>query len=112
MAFLTREQVHSIDDSNNAILFIEEWNADVKIKSMNVRERIEFEELQLKCKTHVDSMVLMVMMTCVDEAGQRLFDNKKDLEDKSPVVLMKLFEGAVELNSLTKGKVEEQAKNS
>ncbi len=111
---LTKEQVQNIDDFKFKIVDVPEWGGEVKVRSMSAKDRIAFEANQDKLKSQTEMVVFLVLYTCVDDDGNRLFEDKdiEMLEQKSPNALLKIFNASIDLNILSSDKVDEQAKNS
>ncbi len=110
---LTKEQVHNANDLRHEIVDVPEWGGEVKIRAMPTSDRIEFEKKQATCKTELESIVNLLIYTIVDDDDKRIFnDGDFDLlAEKSAIVLVRLFEIAINLNTLTNAKMEEKAKN-
>ncbi len=107
---LTKEQVHDVESK---VIDVPEWGGEVKIRAMPTCDRIEFEKKQAACKTELESIVNLLIYTIVDDNNKRIFsdDDFNLLAEKSAKVLVKLFEVAIDLNTLTNAKMEEKAKN-
>lgn len=110
---LTRDEIKVVDDLPFKIVHIKNWGGDVKIRAMSTLDRISFENKNSKSKTELETMIYLIMYTCVLEDNSRLFnDSDYDLlASKSADVLLKLFETAIELSTLSKEGMEEKAKN-
>jgi hypothetical protein len=111
---LTRQQILEAIDLKSVIVEVPEWGGSVKVRSMSAKDRIEFEANQEKCKTELESIINLLMLTCIDENNQPLFEpsDYQKLQEKSPTAFLKLFKESLELNTLSKDQVEERAKNS
>lgn len=112
--FLSKDQISQADDAKYADVAMPEWGGDVRVRSMSVKDRVAWEKKQADGQSQTEMMVSLVLYTCVDDAGQRIFsdDDAAMLENKSPASLIKLFNAAIDLNVLNNDKLEEQAKNS
>ena len=113
---LDKEKIRHIHDFKINHIFIEEWNDEISVKSMSAKDRIDFETLQKNSDlSEIDILVSFLIYTCCDHNGNKLFDNSDEdkalLKDKSMDALVRVFKSALELNSLTKNDIEEQAKN-
>jgi hypothetical protein len=111
---LNKQQIRDIDDLPTKIIHVPEWGGDVKIKTMTADQRIEFENKNRGAKTELETIINLVIYSCVDDNGSFLFD-KGDydlLATKSAKALMRVFNEALEMSTLTEKKLEEKAKNS
>ena len=113
---LSKEQIKQAQDLQSTTVAVPEWGGDVIVRSMSVKDRIEFEARQSSNQSQTESMITLVLLTCVDEDGNKLFDDSPEdralMEGKSPAALIKVFNASIELNILNKDKIDEQAKNS
>ncbi len=112
---LNKQQIKDADDLPSKIVSMPEWGGDVKIKTMSARHRIEFEKRNTTAKTELETMVNLVMFSCVDEHNNLMFVQKEDfdfLAEKSAKALIRLFEEAVSMSTLSNKGIEEKAKNS
>ena len=119
---LTAEQILAMDDLNTMDVEIPEWKtADgepgvVRLKALTAREALTFQkQLNQNAKAREDAMISIVVLSAVDENGDRIFNAKQMelLRDKSIRVFGRLQKAAMELNGFddkTK-KREEDAKN-
>jgi hypothetical protein len=117
---LTAEQILGMDDLNTLDVEIPEWQVDgepgvVRLKALSAREAMTFQkQLSLNNKAREDAMISIVVLSAVDETGERIFNQKQIelLRDKSIRVFGRLQKAAMELNGFTDPKKrEEDAKN-
>lgn len=111
---LNKQQIKDVDDLPSQIVSLPEWGGDVKIKTMSAKQRIEFEKCNSNSKTELETMINLIMFSCVNEDGSLLF-SKEDygfLSEKSAKSLMRLFQEAVSLSTLSNEGLEDKAKNS
>ncbi len=111
---LNKQQVKDVDDLPSVVVHVEEWNGDVKVQLMSAKRRIEFEKKNANTKTEIDTMVHLVMYSCINEDGSLMFD-ENDFEflcNKSAKALMQIFDAAVNVSTLSKKGMQEKAKNS
>ena len=114
MSLLSKNEIKEIDDLPSKTVEIPEWGGSIKLRMMTTKSRMDFEKKQSQVKTNEGVVVLLVLYSCVDEDGNRLFsdDDYDFLASRSPKALMTLFETATELNSLSRSGLEDKAKNS
>jgi hypothetical protein len=111
---LNKQQIRDIDDLPSKIVHMPEWGGDIKIRTMSAKHRIEFEKLNVNAKTELETIINLIMFSCVNQDDSLMFD-KNDFEflsSKSAKSLMRIFEEAVGMSTLTEKKLEEKAKNS
>lgn len=111
---LNKQQIKAVDDLPSIEVEMPEWGGNIKIKTMSAKHRIEFEKLNKDAKTELETMINLIMFSCVNEDNTLLFDRNdfEFLSNKSAKSLMKLFEEAVNMSTLSEKKLEEKAKNS
>lgn len=109
---LSKEQIFSCQDLQTVIVSVPEWGGDVKVKGMSAIDRIKFEKEQKDLEPS-ELIIRLVLLACVDDNNDRLFSNDdlKQLEQKSPVALLRVFNEAVKLNILSDEKIEQEAEN-
>lgn len=111
---LNKQQIKDVDDLPSKNLDMPEWGGEVRLKTMSAKNRIEFEKLNASTKSELETMINLIMFSCVDEENNLLF-NKQDFEflsGKSAKSLMHIFEEAVKLSTLSSEGLEDKAKNS
>ena len=110
---LTRDEIALVDDLPFRIMHVKEWGGDIKVRAMSTIARIAFENRNLECKNELETMVCLIMHSCVDDNNNRVFiDSDFDLlAKKSAKVLMEIFQIAIELSTLSNKEVEEKVKN-
>ena len=95
--------------------YIEEWDCDVYFKKFSIQDTILLEELNNKKRiSEVEKVLNIIMLACVDQHGNKIF-NVKDKEEllSMPVeVLYKLADIANEATGLNDQDIDEKAKNS
>ena len=111
---LNRDDIKQAMDLPSQIVHIDEWNGDVKVQAMCTRDRIAFEKKNAGSKSELDTMLFLIMYSCVDDNGVRLFndDDYDLLASKSSNALFQLFQASIALSTLSKQGVEDIAKNS
>jgi hypothetical protein len=111
---LNKQQIRDIDDLPTKVIHVPEWGGDVKLKTMDAHSRIEFEKRAGKSKTELDTIINLVMFSCVNDDGSFLFEDSdyELLSTKSAKALMRVFHEALPLSTLTEKHLEEKAKNS
>lgn len=114
---LNREEIMQKDDLPKEEVEVSEWGGTVIVRGMNAKERdiIEgtFLEVQNGKGTLMGIRAKLVVMTTVDDNGERLF-NKNDedaLSEKSGSALDKLFLVALSLSGIGDKDLETAEKN-
>jgi len=98
-----RETIVSAEDINYTTVHIEEWDADVRLKSLSASDTEKLERYQEKNKDRPeqDYMGYLATLVIVDEENKRVFDKPGDakiLGSKSVAALSKLLKAASDLN--------------
>ncbi len=112
---LNKQQVKDVDDLPSVLVHVEEWGGDVKVQLMSAKRRIDFEKKNSTVKTEIETMVYLIMYSCVNEDGSLMFDSQEDFNflcNKSAKALMQVFDAAVNISTLSKKGTQEKAKNS
>ena len=118
--FLNRAEILAISDLKTEDVFVPEWDAWVKVRSLNASERDRFEAGTVQrngnsVTTNLDNLRARLCLLCiVDENGERMFDDGDTfpLGGKSAAALDRIFQVAQRLSGLRPEDVDELAKNS
>ena len=118
--FLTKAEILAKDDLKTEDLFVPEWDAWVKVRTLNASERDWFEASTVqrngkKVTTNLQNIRARLCLLCiVGENGERLFEQEDEfpLGGKSAAALDRIFTVAQRLNGLRDEDVEELAGNS
>ena len=118
--FLDKNAILGQSDIATEDLYIPEWGAWVRIKTMTAAERDYFEASTVtrdgkKMQINMQGIRARLCALClVDEAGNRIFSNEDEyaLGMKSSAALDRIFTAAQRLNGLREEDVEALAKNS
>lgn len=113
MAFLNKTAILSAEDFNYAIVPCPEWGGDVRVRGLTAAEQSNIARKVNEKKTS-DIAVVVALMGCVDENGNRLFDSsdKDALLQKPYAVLDRLAKKILELSgSGDADAIEEARKN-
>lgn len=118
--FLNRAEILAISDLKTEDVFVPEWDAWVKVRSLNASERDHFEAstIQRKGKSVVTNLehirARLCLLCMVDENGERLFQEEDTfpLGGKSAAALDRVFQVAQRLNGLRDADIEELAGES
>ncbi len=107
-------QIQAVDDLPSTTIHIDEWGGDVKIRAMNVIDRIAFEKRNVDCKNELETMICLTIYSVVDENNNKIFDDTSFdmLAKKSAKALMRIFETAIDLSTLSQKGMETKTKNS
>lgn len=117
--FLGRDAILAAPDMATEEVYVPEWDATVRIKTLTGAERDYFESSIIRRNGKVVSQNLqnvrarLCALCIVDEAGQRIFGEEDEyaLGRKSGAALERIFAAAQRLNGLRDEDVEETAKN-
>lgn len=118
--FLSRTEILAQNDLKTEDVFVPEWDAWVKVRTLNASERDWFEASTVqrngkKVTTNLQNIRARLCLLClVGEDGQRLFEQEDEfpLGGKSAAALDRIFQVAQRLNGLREEDVNELAKNS
>ena len=118
--FLNKSEILAQDDLKTEELFVPEWDAWVKVRTLNASERDHFEAGSQtgsgrKMRLNLENIRARLCLLClVDEEGNRLFDDGDvfPLGGKSASALDRIFDVARRLNKMTDADIDELAKNS
>ncbi len=112
-----KDIILAANDRKNKKVHVKEWNTDVWLVQMSGEEQDQFEQAN-RGKDGGPNLIGMrarwVAACLVDEEGNKVFDNPKDvieLGKKNASVLSRLVDEILELNKLTEEDLEEIAKN-
>lgn len=112
---LDKNAILNSDDIVYETVHMPEWGGDVKIKTMSIAEQIEFEELSSKKTKESDVVFNLIYLSCVDEDGNRLFEEQDDianLKKKSAPAITRLFQKCIDINLITQKELDTLAKKS
>lgn len=111
---LSKQQIQDVDDLPSKIVNMPEWGGDVKIRTMSAKNRIDFEKINIANKSELETMIHLIMFSCIDDEGNLLFDDSdfEFLSGKSAKSILKLFQECIEMSTLSQKGLEDKAKNS
>ena len=113
MAFLTKNAILSVDDFKYASVPCPEWGGDIRVRGLTAAEQAKIARMVNDGRTD-DIAVVMTIMGCVNEDGERIFDSsdKDALKARSYAVLDRIAKKIVELSgSGDADSIEEARKN-
>lgn len=113
---LNRQAIIDAQDLPIAIVDVPEWGGQVRVRALTGAERLGLYTEAQKSGTF-DLRVfqpLLVAMTAVDDAGQRLFadDEVAIIAGKSASAVQRVFDASAKHNALHAGAIDELEKNS
>jgi hypothetical protein len=119
MKLLSKDAILKADDLPRQVVEVPEWGGSVMVRGLTGSERDKFEASVLvkKGKDYdvklADLRARLVVLSVIDEAGNRLFDDNDvaELGQKSASALNRVFEAAQRLSGLTDQDIEELEKN-
>ncbi len=99
MAFLNKTAILSADDFKYATVACPEWGGDIRVRGLTAAEQATIARKVNDKKTE-DIAVVVTIMGCVDENGERIFDNgdKDALKVRSYAVLDRIAKKILELS--------------
>lgn len=111
MAFLTRDAILAADDRRFTEVNVPEWGGAVRICGMNAAQLLEYHEVQARGGSEHVGWLLAACV--VDDSGQPVFtaEDADALRHKSPAAVLRVFNAAAALNSITTKDAEEQRGN-
>ncbi len=116
--FLTKEQIINVNDLETKELYVKEWKASVRIRTLSSWERDKFEgslfkQGDLKKPTMTNFRAKLVALVLVDEVGKRMFSEVEveQLGRKSAAAMDSIFTEAQNMSGLTPKDVEDMTKN-
>lgn len=103
---LTADQILGMDDLNTMDLEIPEWPVNgepgiIRLKTLSAREALNFQKtMNLSPANRDNAMISIVVLSAVDDAGNRIFTNAQveRLREKSVKVFTRIQKAAMELN--------------
>lgn len=113
---LGKNEIFAAQDRRYAVIPIEEWGGDVRLRSLTGAERDEFEASNTETKNGQSKpkfenfRARMCAMCIVDADGARLFTSRADiamLGGKAVSALQKIFNKCQEMNGMSNEDVEE-----
>lgn len=112
---LNLKDIEQIQDIRYKTIKVPAWkNAELVIKSMTVKEKVDWSTLVNDKKTDdLGYMIKMLMVSCVDDNHQLLFNAKHEamLKHKSFNAIQYIFDECITLSAMSEDDVEEEAKN-
>jgi hypothetical protein len=121
MAFLTRDEILTVNDRKTESVSVPEWGGEVLVSVMSGQQRDAYESLITevdasgKARHKLDNLrAKLVSCALVDENGETMFSASdiNALGRKSAAALQRVYAVATRLNRVTEDEVEEAAKNS
>jgi hypothetical protein len=115
--FLNKAEILAQDDLKTEDVFVPEWDAWVKVRTLNASERDHYEasNVRQKGKSFVANMehirTRLCLLCIVDENGERLFaeEDMFPLGGKSAAAIDRIFTVARRMNGLSDTDIEEMA---
>ena len=99
MAYLSKQSVLSVEDFKYSVVPCPEWGGDMRVRGLTAAEQSIIQRRVNDNKTE-DMAVIVSIMGCVDDNGERIFDNsdKDSLKGKSYAVLDRIAKRILELS--------------
>tara|TARA_R110002012_G_scaffold120651_1_gene270058 strand:+ start:13669 stop:14010 length:342 start_codon:yes stop_codon:yes gene_type:complete len=102
MAFLTLDEIKSVDDIKTQTVQVPEWGGELLVKSMSGRLRSNLEQKVSSNAPHGDVKMMIVTACCVKDDGTPMFStsDKKWLAEKAAAPLETIFEAACKMSGI------------
>ena len=99
MALISKASVLSAEDFQYATVPVPEWGGDVRVRGLNAAEQSIIAKKYAEKKTE-DLAIVLTIMGCVDENGERIFDtaDRDVLKTKAYQVLERISKKILELS--------------
>lgn len=119
MAFLTAEQIRTVDDKQYEDVEVPEWGGTVRVRGMSGTERDAYEASILEQRGNdrkvnlANARAKLVVRCLVDENGALLFtpDDVRVLGRKSAKALERVFDAARRASGMTEADIEKLTEN-
>lgn len=119
MAFLTAEQIRTVDDKQYEDVDVPEWGGTVRVRGMSGTERDAYEASILEQRGNdrkvnlANARAKLVVRCLVDENGALLFtpDDVRVLGRKSAKALERVFDAARRASGMTEADIEKLTEN-
>lgn len=108
-----REKILAAEDLRREAVFVPEWQETLYVRVLTARERDAFETQQLELaaddRTNENIRARLVVLTCVNAEGVRLFGDKDAdaLGNKASAALERLAKVALRINRVTEADIRE-----
>lgn len=114
MALLNREQFLAAKTKKFEDVELPELGGSVRIKSMSIKQQLEFENLMTTQKNDNDIIFSLIVLSCVDQDLKPLFTHEdvEEIKDHSADSVMTLFQAILDLNGINTTDMDQRAKNS
>ena len=112
MGMLSKSSVLSADDFRYAVVPCPEWGGDMRVRGLTAAEQAMISK-KVNAKQTDDIAVVVAIMGCVDDNGERFFDqsDRDTLKTKSYAVLDRLAKKILELSGNGEDGIEASRKN-
>lgn len=112
--YLTRSKIGEFRDRDFLDLAVPEWDGTVRLRRLNVRDRIALAESGKAGESELMFMVKLVAYSVCDQAGQRVYSDAEieELLAMPYEPLERIFKAALEFSRLTQSAAEQVEKNS
>ena len=99
MALLSKQSVLSVDDFQYALVPCPEWGGEIRVRGLTAAEQAIISK-KVNSGATEELAIIVTLMGCVDENGERIFDNgdKELLKSRSYVVLDRIAKKILELS--------------
>lgn len=120
MSCLNKDQIFAINDYKIERVDVPEWGGHVYVKVITAKQREVWENTVVTgskeegALTSCELRILLVLMSCCDEAGNLLFtvNDFEALKAKSIVAFDRIYEASCKFNVVTRASIEDEKKDS
>ena len=111
MARLTKDQILKARNANGGSVHVEELGGEVGLRLLSMRESNAFAQ-ESDGMSGEDATLLYAAYLIADDAGNRMFDDYRELADLPAKTLMRITAEGNKLNGISDDEIEAEAKNS
>ena len=114
---LTAKDILAADDMEYIDVDVPEWGGTIRLRDLNAKDRIEMRAVFFGDGSGetpaMEKMATLLSKCIVNENSERVFtqDQIKDLEEKNPKIIDKLFGVAADLLGISTQSAEDAKKN-
>lgn len=112
VAVLNKNNLKELAKNKIKSVRISEWDCDVFVKQMSVREQLDIEKLNKEQKDQGVLVFTMIQYCCVDEDEvSPLFENIDEISQLPANGVIQLFQECLAWNNMRHDELEQAAKN-
>lgn len=113
MSLINKQQFLDSCNTEYRDVHIDKLGGSIRIKTMSLEEQISFEKVSTKLKNQSEVVYELLLICCLDENNNRLFDKQDlvEIKKKSANVLLEVFNEILKINRLDQSEIDDLAKN-